>query len=59
MKVTRLVRRGPGWAPPLLDTHDYPTSIKITDEQMKDLNLSKHDFHGADWNYTLEPRTTP
>jgi hypothetical protein len=42
-----------------LDTHDYPTGIKITDEQMKDLNLTKHDFHGADWNYTLEPHTAP
>jgi transposase len=39
-----------------LDTHDYPTGIKITDEQMRELNLRKHDFHSSDWNYTLESR---
>ncbi len=40
-----------------IDTRDYPTGIKITDEQISELNLTKHDFHGSDWNYTLEPRT--
>lgn len=40
----------------VLDTRDYPTGIKITGEQMTELNLRKHDFHGSDWNYTLEPR---
>ena len=39
-----------------LDTSNYPTGIKVTDEQMSGLNLRKHDFHGSDWNYTLEPR---
>jgi hypothetical protein len=38
-----------------LDTREYPTGIKVSDEQMKALNLSKHKFHGSDWNYTLEP----
>src|SRR5712691_4420488 len=42
-----------------LDTRDYPTGIKITDEQISELNLTKHDFHGSDWNYTLEPHTDP
>lgn len=42
-----------------LDTRAYPTGIKITDEQMRELNLTKHNFHGSDWNYTLEPRTAP
>ena len=37
-----------------LDSCDYPTGIGITDEQMKELNLRKHDFHGSDWNYTLD-----
>jgi len=37
-----------------LDTHEYPIGIKITDEQMKELNLRRHDLH-SDWNYTLEP----
>ena len=38
-----------------LDNREYPTGIKITDEQMKELNLRRHDFH-SDWNYTIEPR---
>ena len=42
-----------------LDTRAYPIGIRITDEPMRELNLTKHTFHGADWNYTLEPRTTP
>jgi len=38
-----------------LDNREYPTGIKITDEQMKELNLRRHDLH-SDWNYTIEPR---
>lgn len=37
-----------------LDDHDYPKGIKITDQQMAALPLTRHDFHG-DWNYTLRP----
>ena len=37
-----------------LDDGDYPKGIKITDQQMDALPLSRHDFHG-DWNYTLRP----
>jgi hypothetical protein len=39
-----------------LDTSNYPKGIKLTNKQMKTLNLDRHDFHG-DWNYTLHPRT--
>jgi transposase len=41
-----------------LDTASYPNGIKITDQQMKDLEqhaLRRHDFHG-EWNYTLTPQ---
>jgi hypothetical protein len=38
-----------------LDNSDYPIGIKVTKDQMRELNLRKHDFHGSDWNYTLEP----
>ena len=38
-----------------LDTNHYPTRIKVTDEQMAQLRLKRHSFHG-DWNYTLSPR---
>jgi len=38
-----------------LDTNRYPTKIKITDQQMAQLRLKRHPFHG-EWNYTLSPR---
>jgi hypothetical protein len=38
-----------------LDTNHYETRIKITDEELAQLNLKRHEFHG-DWNYTLFPR---
>lgn len=38
-----------------LDTGDYPAGVKITDAQMDQINLQRHDFHG-DWNYTIRPR---
>ena len=38
-----------------LDTNRYPTKIKVTDEQLSQLRLKAHEFHG-EWNYTLVPR---
>jgi len=38
-----------------LDTNPYPTKIKVSDEQLGQLRLKRHEFHG-DWNYTLSPR---
>ncbi len=40
-----------------LDLNDYPTGIKVSDAQMKQLNLHPADFHGSDWNYTIKPLT--
>jgi hypothetical protein len=37
-----------------LDTKTYDTGIKVKDEEMKSINLEKHDFHG-EWNYTVRP----
>jgi DNA-binding phage protein len=37
-----------------LDTNAYPTKIKVPDEEMDALALTRHPFHG-DWNYTLHP----
>ena len=37
-----------------LDQATYPKGVKITDQQMAALPLTRHDFHG-DWNYTLHP----
>lgn len=37
-----------------LDQDTYPKGIKISDDQMRQLPLHRHSFHG-DWNYTLNP----
>ncbi len=39
-----------------LDSGPYPTGLKVTEEQMRTLNLHPADFHGEDWNYILKPR---
>ncbi|MBN2981037.1 MULTISPECIES: ISAzo13 family transposase [Cohnella] len=38
-----------------LDTTAYPKGIKVTDEELAQVNLEKNDFHG-EWNYTISPR---
>ena len=38
-----------------LDTHKYETGIKVSDEQMAALKLTRADFHG-EWNYSIAPR---
>jgi hypothetical protein len=38
-----------------LDRRKYPTGRKVTDEEMKGVNLERHSFHG-DWNYAIMPR---
>lgn len=37
-----------------LDTNTYPTSIKVSDDDMAAIPLTKHDFHG-EWNYSITP----
>ena len=32
-----------------LDSRTYPTSMKVADQEMEDLNVKKDDFHG-EWN---------
>ncbi len=36
-----------------LDKNHYPTKLKITDEEMDKINLTKNEFHG-EWNYTIK-----
>ncbi|HEY6411931.1 MAG TPA: ISAzo13 family transposase [Ktedonobacteraceae bacterium] len=36
------------------DTNTYPTGIKVSDEELKALHITRDDFHG-EWNYTFEP----
>jgi transposase len=38
-----------------LDKRCYPTGKRVTQLQMRELNIEYHRFHG-DWNYTLKPR---
>jgi len=38
-----------------LDTNKYPKGIKITDQQIKELEIRRDDFHG-EWNYTFKPK---
>jgi hypothetical protein len=40
-----------------LDTEKYPAGLKVSDEEMKKIDLRRHEFHG-DWNYTIHPITT-
>ena len=40
-----------------LDRRKYPTGRKVTDEEMKRVNLERSKFHG-DWNYTIRPQST-
>jgi len=37
-----------------LDTNSYPKGIKVSDAEMKALNIKRAEFHG-EWNYTLMP----
>ena len=32
----------------------YPTKVKVSKEQMEQVRLHPHEFHG-EWNYTIEP----
>jgi hypothetical protein len=38
-----------------IDPNLYPAGLKVSDEEMSRLNLTRDPFHG-DWNYTLAPR---
>lgn len=37
-----------------LDKTNYEKGIKVSDDEMKKLNIKRHQFHG-DWNYTILP----
>ncbi len=38
-----------------LDENQYTTGIKITDEEIDSLNITKNEFHG-EWNYSISPQ---
>ena len=39
----------------VIDTNTYPIGIKVSDEEMKQLNITRDEFHG-EWNYTIAPQ---
>ena len=39
----------------ILDQNLYPTGIKISDAEMKQLNIERDEFH-PEWNYTIRPQ---
>ncbi len=39
-----------------LDKNEYNIGIKVTDKQMKEINLIRDDFHG-EWNYKICPNS--
>ena len=38
-----------------LDLAKYPTARKVSDEEIRELNITRFDFHG-EWNYMLAPK---
>ena len=40
-----------------LDRRKYPTGRKITDSEMKEVNMERDRFHG-EWNYVIKPKQT-
>jgi hypothetical protein len=40
-----------------LDDREYEKGIKVTDEQLATINITRNPFHG-DWNYTVAPSHT-
>jgi Rhodopirellula transposase DDE domain len=39
----------------VVDQHTYPTGIKVSNEEMERLNITRDGFHG-EWNYTIAPQ---
>lgn len=39
----------------VVDQNVYPIGIKVRDEEMENLNITRNTFHG-DWNYTIKPQ---
>ena len=38
-----------------LDPMTYPVGIKVTDDELAAVNITRHEFHG-EWNYTISPK---
>ena len=38
----------------VLDQNEYPTGVRVTEEEMGQLNITRDEFH-PEWNYTISP----
>ena len=38
-----------------LDANLYPKAIKVSDEEMLAIKITRNEFHG-EWNYTISPK---
>lgn len=41
-----------------IDGNLYPKGIKVTDQEMEAINITRNEFHG-EWNYTISPNQQP
>jgi len=41
----------------VLDRRTYPTRVEVTDEQLSQVQLRSHSFHG-EWNYSILPKAS-
>jgi len=39
----------------VLDKNRYEKGIKVSDQEMQQINIRKHHWHG-EWNYTIHPK---
>ena len=38
-----------------LDTNSYPLGAKVSDKELRQINIDRAEFHG-EWNYTISPQ---
>ena len=38
-----------------LDTNSYPLGVKVSDKELRQINIDPAEFHG-EWNYTISPQ---
>ena len=39
-----------------LDQASYPTGVRVSDAELANVNLIRHELHG-EWNYTVSPQS--
>jgi Rhodopirellula transposase DDE domain len=41
-----------------IDGNLYPRGLKVTDQEIQAINISRNEFHG-EWNYAIAPNQQP